>query len=60
MFAEEDLKEREMELLVRKYSLDMKDDVTDQPLSLRYEKAIKSLETELAELEAEMIKVSAL
>lgn len=47
-----------MELLVKKYNLDTNGDVTDKPLALRYQKAIRKLENELCELEADMLKVS--
>ncbi|KAG4067584.1 hypothetical protein HA402_005356 [Bradysia odoriphaga] len=57
LFAEEELKEREMELLVKRYNLDVKSDVADRPLSLRYDKAIQELERELGELDADMIKI---
>lgn len=58
LFTEEDLKVKEMELLVKKYNLDTNGDVTDKPLALRYQKAIGKLENELCELEADMLKVS--
>lgn len=60
LFAEEDLKAKEMELLVRKYNLDMNEVDADGPLTFRYQKAIGNLENELCELEAEMLKVSQL
>lgn len=61
LFAEEDLKVKEMELLVKKYHLDVNDgDDREKPLSLRYRKAIGKLENELGELEADMLKVSIL
>lgn len=58
LFAEEDLKVKEMELLVKKYGLDMKGDAKDKSLKLRYRKAIEKLENELHELDAEINKVS--
>ncbi|KAJ6641303.1 TBC1 domain family member 31 [Pseudolycoriella hygida] len=58
LFAEEDLKVKEMELLVKKYNLDKIGDVGDIPLSVRYQKSIEKLENEIFELEAEMRKVS--
>lgn len=61
MFAEEDLKIKEMELLVKKYNLDVNCEAKrDEPLSLRYRKALGKLENELGELEADMLKVSVL
>lgn len=58
LFTEEDLKVMEMELLVKKYRLDMNADIRDKPLTLRYQPAIEKLENELSYLEVEMHKVS--
>lgn len=58
LFAEEDLKVKEMDLLVKKYNLDMNGDVNDKPLNVRHQHAIEKLENEVGHLEAEMHKVS--
>lgn len=47
-----------MDLLVKKYNLDMNGDINDKPLNLRHQHAIEKLENELSQLEAEMVKVS--
>lgn len=48
----------EMELIVKKYNLDVNGDANDKPLAIRYQHSIQQLEKEIRDLDAEMEMVS--